>query len=201
MDLMIVRHSRSISNHADLISGASNDVALSEQGVAYAEQVRHLYDWDRFDAVYASPMTRARQTADILTANRDDITFDARLQEMDFGDWDGLDATPFRSEYPDAFDYSGMFSETYSNYAPNAESYDDLLARCHAFIDDMKVNHAHDAVLVVCHGLTIRGLLAAALNSDIYNYTAVKNVSLNEVHLDADDNFRGRLLRFNEVLA
>lgn len=200
MDLMIVRHSKSVSNHADLISGASNNVPLSEAGEAYAQEVRTAYDWDRFDAVYASPMQRARQTAEILTADRKDIKYDARLQEMDFGDWDGLDATPFRQQYPTAFDYSGMFSEHYSDFAPNSESYADLQARCRAFVDDLKASHAEDSVLVVCHGLTIRGLLSVCLNTDVYAFTAVKNVSLNEVHLDAQDDFRGRLLRFNETL-
>lgn len=201
MDLVIVRHSISVSNHADLISGASNDVPLSDKGIAYAQQVADAYDWGRFDAVYASPMVRARQTAAILTNDRSDVQYDARLQEMDFGDWDGTSAEPIRVEHPDAFDYAGMFNANFSKYAPNAESYDDLLHRAGSFLDDIKKAHPKDAVLVVCHGLTTRALFADATGSDIYGFTAVKNVALSEMHLDHKDDFRARILRFNEQLA
>lgn len=201
MDLMVVRHSISVSNGADLISGAANDVRLSKAGEDYARKVRGLYDWDRFDAVYASPMVRAIQTASILTNQRSDIEYDARVQEMDFGEWDGLSANPFRDEHPEIFDYSGIFNEKYSQFAPGAESYAQLISRAQSFIDMLKDKHPHDSVLVVCHGLTTRALFAAALNIDIYAFTAVRNVSLNEMHLDADDNFRARVLRYNEVLA
>ncbi|WP_127848538.1 histidine phosphatase family protein [Lacticaseibacillus hulanensis] len=201
MDLVIVRHSTSLSNGADLISGADNDVRLSDAGVAYAKKVRGLYDWDRFDAVYASPMIRAIQTAAILTNHRDYVQYDARIQEMNFGKWEGLSATPFRTEHPTAFDYAGMFSAEYSKFAPQAESYAELVARCDSFLTTLKQQHPSDAVLVVCHGFTTRALFAAALHADVYAFTAVNNVALNELHLDPDDNFRARILSFNQVLA
>jgi probable phosphoglycerate mutase len=201
MDLLIVRHSKSLSNKGDLISGAANDIRLSDEGVSYAKEIRTLYDWDRFDAVYSSPMIRAIQTASILTHRRADIQYDSRVQEMDFGDWDGLSADPFRISHPEIFDYSGMFNEKYSKFAPHAESYDDLLARTNDFLNMLKDKHANDSVLVVCHGLTTRALFASALKTDIYAFTAVDNVSLNELHLDANDNFRARILRYNETLA
>jgi probable phosphoglycerate mutase len=200
MDLVVVRHSISVSNTADLISGQSNDVPLSDQGIVYAQQVRAAYDWDRFDAVYASPMIRTRQTAAILTNDRADVQFDPRLMEMDFGDWDGTSADPIRIEHPDAFDYSGMFNGNFSKYAPNAESYVDLLQRSNAFLKDIEGKHPKDAVLVVAHGLTIRALFAAATLSDVYSFTAVHNVALSELHLDHKDNFRARIMHFNERL-
>ena len=200
MDLVIVRHSISVSNSADLISGQSNDVSLSDKGIEYAQKVRQAYDWDRFDAVYVSPLLRTRQTAAILTNHRADIQLDPRLMEMDFGDWDGTSADPIRVAHPDAFDYSGMFNGNYSKYAPNAESYPDLIRRSNAFLKDIEAKHPKDSVLVVAHGLTIRALFAAATLSDVYNFTAVYNVAFNEMHLDHKDNFRARIMHFNERL-
>lgn len=201
MDLAIVRHSISLSNGADLISGAANDVRLSKEGVLYAQKVRDAYDWNRFDVVYASPMVRAIQTASILTNQRPDIRYDERIQEMDFGEWDGMSANPFREEHPEIFDYAGMFNDQYSNFAPGAESYEQLIARCRDFIEMLKAEHPHDAVLAVCHGLTTRALFAAALGTDVYPFTAVKNVSLSELHLDPNDNFRARIIKYNQSLA
>ena len=201
MDIAIVRHSISVGNQADLISGADSDVALSQAGIDYAKKVSGVYDWQRFDVVYASPLQRAVSTAKILTQNQEDIQVDARLSEMHFGDWDGLSADPFRITHPDAFDYTGMFNANYSKYAPNSESYAHLLQRSTSFLDMLKDKRPSQSILLVCHGLTIRALFAAALGVDVYSFGAPHNIALSELHLDENDDFRARILTYNQVLA
>lgn len=201
MDLMIVRHSISQGNHGDMISGADHDVPLSDRGIVYAKTVSQLYDWQQYQAVYASPLIRAQQTAQLLVGADHPIITDKRIEEVHFGDWDGKEAGPFRKQYPQAFDYSGMFSDQYSDYAPNAESYAAVIARCDSFINDLKRNHPTDKVLVVCHGLTIRALMAVLFRAPISEYHATANLSMNEVHLEADHDFRPRLLSYNRTLA
>lgn len=201
MDIAIVRHSISVANHEDLISGADSDVALSKKGIDYAKKLQGVYDWQRFDAVYASPLQRARDTAKILTDGKEDVQIDPRLSEMHFGDWDGLSADPFRITHPDAFDYTGMFNANYSKYAPNSESYAHLLQRSRDFLNMLEDTRPSQSVLLVCHGLTTRALFAAALGIDVYSFGAPQNIALNELHLDENDNFRARILTYNRVLA
>ncbi|WP_179394786.1 histidine phosphatase family protein [Lacticaseibacillus absianus] len=199
MDLVVVRHSISVANHEDLISGAA-DVPLSDAGIAYAEQVRDAYDWARFDAVYASPLQRAHQTARILTRDRSDIQLDERLVEMNFGEWEGQTVEPILAAHPDAFDYTGMFNENYSRYAAGAESYAALIARVAAFLADLEAAQPDKNVLVVAHGMTIRALMAAALHAPVFGFGSVHNATLSRLHFDEHDGFRPRLEVFDHQL-
>ncbi len=200
MELMIVRHSMSVSNHADLISGADNDVDLSTAGVQYAEKVRDAYDWGKYDTVYASPMLRARRTAAIITDNQQPLQVDDRLAELHFGEWEGTSADPIRVAHPEIFDYTGMFNEKYVDFAPGAESHAQLLARVTAFLADLKQTHPNDEVLLVCHGVTIRMLFVALFGRGLDEFGSIANLALNEVHLDAANDFAPRLLQFNRIL-
>ncbi len=60
MELLIIRHGLPVRR--ELTSGAA-DPELSEDGRAQAEHLARYLEAERIDAVYASPLTRARETA------------------------------------------------------------------------------------------------------------------------------------------
>lgn len=197
MKLILVRHSISEHNVGDIISGGKSNPKLSEAGIALAEKASHFIDETKIDQVYSSPLTRAYQTAQLLTDNNKEIQKDKRLAEMNFGDWEGKETQPLRDKYPDAFDFRGTFSPNFVKYDKGAESYGDLIDRCNIFMHDLKRNAAGQIVLVVCHGFTIRGILAALFHTDITRIAAVNNVSFTEVELDEQRFFAPCLLSFN----
>lgn len=197
MKLILVRHSISEHNVGDIISGGKSDPKLSKAGIALAEKASHFIDETKIDQVYASPLTRAYQTAQILTDNNKTIQVDKRLVEMNFGEWEGRKTQPLREKYPDVFDFRGAFSPNFVKYDKGAESYGDLIDRCNSFMHDLKENAAGQTVLVVCHGFTIRGILAALFNIDITGIAAVNNVSFTEVELDEQRFMAPCLLSFN----
>lgn len=132
-----------------------------------------------------------------MTDDNKTIQVDKRLAEMNFGDWEGQETQPLRDKYPDAFDFRGTFSPNFVKYDKGAESYGDLIDRCNSFMHDLKENDAGKTVLVVCHGFTIRGILAGLFHIDITDIAAVNNVSFTEISLDEDRFFAPCLLSFN----
>ena len=104
MDLLLVRHGVSEHNTSDIISGGISNPNLSQTGVKQVEEVSKLIDNSKLDRVYASPLIRAKRTAQILTDFQKDIITDDRLREMDFGSWEGQHAEDLKIKYPDAFD-------------------------------------------------------------------------------------------------
>ena len=89
MDLLLVRHGISEHNTSDVISGGTSNPNLSQAGVKQVEEVSKIIDSNKIDQVYASPLIRAKRTAQILTDFQKDIITDDRLKEMDFGSWEG----------------------------------------------------------------------------------------------------------------
>ncbi|WP_438450362.1 histidine phosphatase family protein [Lactobacillus kitasatonis] len=132
-----------------------------------------------------------------MTDDNKTIQVDKRLAEMNFGDWEGQETQPLRDKYPDTFDFRGTFSPNFVKYDKGAESYGDLIDRCNSFMHDLKENDAGKTVLVVCHGFTIRGILASLFRIDITDIAAVNNVSFTEISLDEDRFFAPCLLSFN----
>ncbi len=58
-----------------------------------AENAAKEYKNVHFDVCYCSPLTRARQTADIVLRDRDEkvpVIIDDRLIEMGFGEYEGI---------------------------------------------------------------------------------------------------------------
>lgn len=200
MHLVLVRHGISQHNFKDLISGGQSNPDLSEEGIIEAKKVAEQIDENQFDLVYASPLIRAKKTAQILTHNNKSIIEDKRLLEMEFGSWEGVEVTPLYKEYPDAFDFMGMIGKDYTKYAQDGESYDKLVSRSKDFINDLEKIAAGKTVLVVCHGFTVRGLVAAILGLDPMEITAEKNVGFTEINFDEKHNFMPRLMSFNRDL-
>ncbi|MBO4592414.1 MAG: histidine phosphatase family protein, partial [Eubacterium sp.] len=87
--LYIIRHGKTDWNVMHKLQGKT-DVPLNDEGRAMAEQAREEYQDVHFDIAFCSPLSRARETAEILLRGRDiPIITDDRLTEMSFGIYEG----------------------------------------------------------------------------------------------------------------
>jgi broad specificity phosphatase PhoE len=90
MLLRLVRHGESEGNFAGSLQGSRLDTPLSETGRRQAECLAGLLAGEAIDSVWASPMIRARETADIVAAVlKLDVSLDPDLVEFDWGAWSG----------------------------------------------------------------------------------------------------------------
>ena len=84
----IIRHGQSEANAKGILQGSQIDTPLTELGRSQAQVTLSKLETDNFDAIYASPLLRAAQTATIIGGSDKTITFDPRLKEYDYGTWD-----------------------------------------------------------------------------------------------------------------
>lgn len=159
LELWLIRHGETDWNAEDRILAAT-DMPLNAAGLEQARRLgaRMAAYGTRFEAVYASDLTRARVTAEIAFPAAS-VRQDPRLRELDYGvfeghRWDDLDgslATAARHWRVDP----------YARPAPDGESYDDVIARFEAFRSELP---ASGRFAVVSHGGTIRCALYAAMD-------------------------------------
>lgn len=199
IDIYIVRHGETDTNKDGKINGASTDLPLNDLGKRQAQALHESFDINKIDRVYSSPMKRALQTAEIINNNHCKIQIDGRLQEIDYGDWDGLPADEVHAKYPQAFDNQGYLRDNYSDFC-NGESYQHLAQRLQAFWQDLVTDNHDNAVLLVCHGTVSRSLIQTVLGiSDISQVMQVRNAGV--ISLRADEKTGKAFLRYYNRIA
>lgn len=102
--LILVRHGETIGNSRIRYYGRT-DVALSDLGRdqmhAVREALRDRFGALGFNPVFASPLSRAREGAVIITGSRPRVIDE--FAEVDFGIFEGLTADEIRDRYPADF--------------------------------------------------------------------------------------------------
>lgn len=88
MKIWLVRHGQTNLNKQKVMQGRT-DEPLNETGIAQAKAARQRIGDIQFDAVYASPLSRAVTTGAIVGGvDKSDIIIDERLIEVSFGPYE-----------------------------------------------------------------------------------------------------------------
>jgi probable phosphoglycerate mutase len=144
-----LRHGETDWN-AEGLSQGSTDIPLNAVGVAQAERAARAFATKRIVTIVASPLQRARHTAEIVAATLGlPVETDDDLREVHFGIQEGL---PMGEWYDDWI--AGRFTPS------GAESFPLLRARAVAAIN--RATARPGPVLVVAHGALWRAFRQAA---------------------------------------
>ena len=102
MNLYMLRHGQTAASRENRFSGSS-DPPLTAVGEAMAQAFAQAYASLKWDAIYTSPMLRARQTAEALCRLTGvQATVDDGLKEIDYGEWEGLRQDEVKERWPEA---------------------------------------------------------------------------------------------------
>ena len=196
--LYLVRHGATPLSAEDRFSGAAN-VFLSDEGRSQAEHLANRLANDHIDAIYASPLDRTLETANILAKPHGikPITRDG-VREISHGHWEGLSRNEVKERFPD--EYEAWESDPFTFAPKDGESGISVLARSLPVIREVVVNHKEGNVLVVSHKATLRLILSSLLGFDVRGFRDRLDhapASLNI--LDFKDPVRARLMLFNDT--
>ncbi len=153
MTLHLIRHTR--VNVAPGICYGQTDVALQASFPEEAVAVQAKLEGVHLTHGFSSPLTRCRRLAERLVPAALPLAYDDRLKELNFGHWEGRPWCEFE-QTPEA---RLWFDDYLHTPCPGGESYQALLARIQAFLDDLKSLPDAASVLIVSHGGPIRALL------------------------------------------
>lgn len=161
MRILLLRHAETDWNRERRFQGW-RDVPLSATGREQAESAARLLAATRIDAVWSSPLARARDTAAIIAApHRLAVQESEAFREMGFGDWEGLTRDEVRERYPDAH---RAWAETPHEAAwPGAEPLAAVRGRALAGLEALRAAHTGQTICLVSHGITGRLLILEAL--------------------------------------
>jgi broad specificity phosphatase PhoE len=143
--LLLVRHGETDWNADGRLQGQT-DRPLSDYGRRQARQLATELAGEELDAIHASDLSRARETAEIVGAQLGlAVVLDADLREKDWGTWEGLTAVE-----RDRVEFAGESTEEHRERVLGA-------------LGRIAELHPAGRVLVVTHGGSIRRVQTAAL--------------------------------------
>ena len=143
MSIYFTRHGQTDWNAKQLIQGHI-EIPLNENGIAQAKKTALSLKDVHLDRIYASPLSRAVDTANFINEYHDvPVILDVRLLEQYYGK---LEGTPRKGE-----PYL-THRQTISGRYPEGEGYFDVVYRIYDFLHELEENHPDEDILIVAHG-------------------------------------------------
>ena len=160
-EIILIRHGETEWNSQQRMQGHSNS-DLSSVGQA---QIQALGQWMKivpFDQIYSSDSLRAKQTAEAITQfSGHELKIDLRLREKNLGVFEGLTSEEARERHPEVF---RLFKTAGSKYViDEGESTQQLQDRALEIVEEIRIKHPEERVLLVTHGGFIRVVMKHSL--------------------------------------
>jgi broad specificity phosphatase PhoE len=149
MRLILVRHGETLWNAIHRFQGFS-DIELSPNGISQAESLALALQGEPLSAIYCSPLTRARRTAEIVARfHTCETSVEEGLKELNQGRLEGLTGEEMRRDFPEFLEK--WLKDPGSVSLPGGECLDELQKRAWQVIDKITGRHLGETVLAVAH--------------------------------------------------
>jgi broad specificity phosphatase PhoE len=196
--VFMVRHGATVMSAEDRFAGAT-DVELSDEGREQTRRLAERLSHEKIAAVYASPLGRTIETAQILAASHQlEVQACDGLREISHGRWEQMTRREVEEKFPEE---AAEWEKDPYTFAPlGGESGLAVTARALPALLEIVRAHPGDHVLVVSHKGTIRLLLSSLLGFDPRRYR--DNLDQNPAALnivDFKDPSHARLTLFNDT--
>ncbi len=161
--MCVVRHGETEWNRLSVLQG-SLDIPLNDTGREQAKTLAQTLRHCRFDRVYASPLVRAFETADILATSLGLATPLARndLRERHFGKVQGLPKSRLAELDPVLCEQIHLRNPAIE--LEDGEALNDFADRVLACLTDIASEHRGQRCLVVTHGWVMDVITREARN-------------------------------------
>lgn len=158
--IVAVRHGETAWNADTRIQG-QRDIGLNDRGRRQAARLAQALASERLDAVYASDLARAFDTARAVADAQGLVVWaDAALRERAFGRFEGLTWREIEERHPDE---SRRWREREAGFAPGGgERLADFAARAVDAVAAIAARHRGQHIAIVSHGGVLDALYRAA---------------------------------------
>jgi probable phosphoglycerate mutase len=162
--VLLVRHGQTPTT-GKILPGRAKGLHLAEEGTRQAEAAaERIVALARVDAVYSSPLARAKETAaPIARACGLQISVDEGLSECDFGEWTGSKLSKLM-KLPE---WQTVQRAPSTFRFPGGESFTEMQTRMVSTLDRLRGKHPGGTIVCVSHADTIKAAVAHALGTHI----------------------------------
>ncbi|HEY50790.1 MAG TPA: histidine phosphatase family protein [Dehalococcoidia bacterium] len=170
-EIILVRHGETEWNVAEVFRGQI-DIGLSKTGVKQAELLAEYLSTAAIEAIYSSPLQRARQTAGAIARLHElKVNVAADLIDFNFGRWQGLSHEEVKEKYGELYATWVTHPEQVSML--DGETLDDVRKRVIRFIDKVIKEHP-GTTAIVSHRVVNKVIICALLGLDNSHFWKIR---------------------------
>lgn len=148
--VFLIRHGQTQWNFEQRYQGQT-DIPLTELGRRQAEAVGRRLAAEPIEAIYASDLQRAYETAAPLARYLGlPVLTDERLREVHFGAWEGYTFKEVEERYPE--EVYAWLRAPHLHAPPGGESGADFIGRVRSFWEELRGRHPEGTVAIFAHG-------------------------------------------------
>jgi probable phosphoglycerate mutase len=224
--VILLRHGQSTYNALGLYQGSSDRPNLTELGRHQAQLTGEFLKGITFDAIYASPLKRAQETAKAIVRSRTQdphptIHILPHLQETELPAWQGLPFQFVKEQFPEEYRCWKQRPHEFRMEIPQETGRGgdggtrrqliqnrqycfpalDLYDRIQKFWQEILPHHIGQTILIVSHGGTNRALISTALGVSPAHYHCIEqsNCALSILNFPDDCLESGQLEAMNRA--
>ena len=202
--LILVRHGETYWNHEKRVQGGDADIELNETGLAQARKVAAYLKDEAVTAVLASPLQRARATAEIIAGYHHlPLQVAEGLREIRVGELDGMTLSSLTTTFSQFL--LKWWQDRAGTELPDGESFAQLQDRVWKVVEglldgqDTRPGQGQEkAVVVVSHYFVILAIILKALDLPADSFTRFK-VALTGVSVLEFAELGTRLVAFTDT--
>lgn len=181
--LILIRHGQTEMNAQNLYFGKLNPL-LNDLGIEQAYMVKEKLSNIVYDCIYSSPLERARETAEICNYLNKEIIYDNRLEEINFGAFEGLTFKEISKKFPNEVKEMERNWKTF-NYI-TGESPKEMFDRAVSFLETLDYTKDN---LVISHWGIINCIISYFVSGTLDSYWKFKVDNCSVVIFEGDFNF------------
>lgn len=164
----LIRHGKTQWNLESRYQGANGDSPLLKDSYREIELLASSLQRIPFEHAYASPLKRARITAQALLNHLNPeipLTIDSRLKEFNLGKMEGMHFEDVAAKWPEVLKNFRHHPDKYDESLVEGESFLEVIARFRAAIEEYCRQYPNGNILVISHGAALNAAINALIGT------------------------------------
>ena len=178
--IILVRHGETDWNKQEIFRGRI-DINLNQNGIRQAQAIGEELKEQKLDAVYSSPLSRAKLTAQTIAdsppapacgGSHLRVNVDPGFIDLNYGKWQGVSHEDVKAQYPEL--YALWQKQPQLVRFPDGECLDDVRHRAMNALEQIISRHQNDTVVIVAHRVVNKVMLCAVLGLDTSHFWLIR---------------------------
>lgn len=192
----LIRHGKTEWNLQSRYQGAHGDSPLLETSYHEIELLAKSLQAVPIAHVYASPLKRARVTAETLISHLGrpiPLTIDSRLMEFNLGKMEGMHFAEVEEKWPEALHNFRHHPDKYDAELIESESFPEVIARVGSAIKEFCRCNPDQNIVVVSHGAALNATINALIGTPLAHLKdrgGLSNTSTTILQTDDAEHFK-----------